>query len=150
MTEGARQVLQDCRHARSQLVDGLMGRDWRLRWITAVILLRSVGYVLKKVDAKRSPKLRGVVDEMWERSNNSKPEPEILWEFIERDRDLILKEYEVRAGQGVVLTPGEPTKFLYTMKSGAFAGHDQRDVIDRAIAWWEAYLDEVDRKAGTP
>jgi hypothetical protein len=37
----------------------------------------------------------------------------------------------------------------YLINSGPFAGRDQRDVVNEAIAWWEAYLDAIDKAAAS-
>ena len=34
----------------------------------------------------------------------SKPEPTIFWEFIDKERNLILKESDIRAGQSVAIS----------------------------------------------
>jgi hypothetical protein len=44
MTRTAREVLKDCRGAVEEIGGGVQGRAWRRRWVTAVVLLRTVGY----------------------------------------------------------------------------------------------------------
>jgi hypothetical protein len=81
--------------------------------------------------------------------------------FIERERNLILKQYQPQAGQGVNIhgvaiqvvdgdpMPSEPgwVEYTYIMMDGPYAGRDPRDVARDAIAWWEAYLDRIDARA---
>jgi len=163
MTAAAREVLDDCRGALAELVDGVQGRQWRRRWVVAVVLLRAVGHVLDKVDAERSPAYRAAVSAWWARVKRSKPMPEIFWSFIEDERNTILKEYRTSAGQGATvqvggiefnLRTGEvhadqpgPTIHHYTINSGPFAGREQRDLLLEAIAWWERELDGIDKVA---
>ena len=160
MTNKAREVLDDCRKAVSEIKDGVMGRKWRIRWASSVVLLRAVGHVLKKVDAARDPTLGQVIHQEWMRLNASKPEPLIFWKFIEEERNNILKEYKIVAGQGVTIRPGSmhlnltagnrtsesnlPTLYHYTINSGPFAGRDQREVLHEAIEWWQKFLDRID------
>jgi hypothetical protein len=146
MTSKAREVLGDCEKALQDLsIHGLQGRAWRLRWVTAVVLLRTVGYVLKKVDEVSSPYMKEAIDEAWKECKRTKPQ--IFHCFIEEDRNLILKEYTIRAGQGVTIHVGSHTEWSYTIRGGPFDGRDQREVVEEAIAWWKQYLDRVDDRA---
>lgn len=78
MTTAARIVLEDCRGALAELGDGLYGGAWRRRWIAAVTLLRAVGHVLAKVNARTSPQMEKAIQAEWELLKASKPEPKIL------------------------------------------------------------------------
>lgn len=160
MTSAARNVLEDCRGALLDFADGIQGGTWRRRWVSCVVLLRTVGYVLDKVDADRSPKHRSVIDSWWRGLKGTKPDPAIFWGFIDEERNLIIKEYRTRAGQGVTvpgavmeidaktmeqkIEPRRPVVYHYTMNSGPFSGRDQRELIAEAIAWWERQLDAID------
>ena len=106
MTAAAREALQDCKIALEEFVDGVQGRQWWLRWITCVVLLRAVGHVLRNVDGRRDAKLRLAVDNWWSTLNQSKLSPPIFWSLIEEERNAILKEYRTRAGQGVTVHLG--------------------------------------------
>jgi len=77
--------------------------------------------------------------------------PAIFWAFIYPERNNIVKEYEVGAGQGVTVHLGQnrPTEHHYLFNTGLFTGRDQREVLREAIAGWETYLDGVDRAAHT-
>jgi hypothetical protein len=160
MTPSARLVLADCRGALSELTDGVQGTVWRRRWIIAVVLLRAVGHVLHKVDGITSAKHTKAIAEWWSKLSLTKPSPEIFWLFIEEERNNILKEYQTNAGQGVTLQlggsqasfqpgeakvdpPGQPV-YHYTMNAGYFKDQDQRELIAKAIQWWEQQLDALD------
>lgn len=160
MTKQARLVLDDCRGALSELIDGLQGTVWRRRWITCVILLRAVGHVLKNVDANACGALKSEISAAFEQIKQTKPCPIIFWEFIEKERNHIVKQYKFNAGQGIRITGGEAgynesgklvyssqgsIEFLYKINSGPFEGRNQVDVIQEAIDWWENYLDEIDK-----
>src|ERR1035437_960735 len=106
MTSHARDVLEDCKVAAGELRDGIAGREWRIRWVTAVALLRSVGHVLRNVDAPTDPILESVITEAWSKLSHTKPEPAIFWRFIEDERNNILKEYRISAGLGITVRPG--------------------------------------------
>ena len=75
----------------------------------------------------------------------TKPSPELLWCFIEEDRNLILKEYEHRAGQSATVFVGTGTsRTTYHMNAGPFEGRDPRAVAARAIGWLAQLLDDLD------
>lgn len=165
MTSHARDVLEDCKVAASELRDGVVGREWRIRWITTVALLRAVGHVLRKVDAPTDTLLKSIVTEEWNRLLATKPEPEIFWLFIEDERNNILKESRLSAGLDITVRPGTghldinageqwdelglTTLYDYRMKSGPFAGIDQREVLQQALSWWDSYLGGIEQKYAT-
>ena len=151
MTQTAREVLEDCRGAVEEIGGGVQGRTWRRRWVAAVVLLRTVGYVLGRIDVNISPRYKKAIDAAWSQLGQSKPQPAIFWEFIDAERNNIIHEYEVGAGQGATVHLGQnkPTEHHYLVNTGPFAGRDQRNVLREAISWWETYLDSIDRAANT-
>jgi hypothetical protein len=166
MTAAARETLEDCRGALTELVDGVQGRDWRRKWILAVVLLRAVGHVLDKVDGARTPTYRRAIDNWWSGLKASKPAPSIFWCLIEEERNSILKEYQTAAGQGVTIQlsgieinlrtgeqkvdPPNPPTYHYTFNFGPYKDREQHEVLAEAIEWWEQQLDSVDCAANAP
>ncbi len=73
MTRYARLALDDCRTALVQLRAQPTGLLWRVQWVAAVALLRSVGHVLDKVDGASDQRVRSIVDTAWRELNDSKP-----------------------------------------------------------------------------
>ena len=149
MTRAAREVLEDCRVAVQQLGGGTQGRAWRIQWVAAVVLLRAVGHVLNSVDGK-VPKYASAIADEWDELKRSKPAPPIFWQFIETERNNIVKEYEIGAGQGVTVYVGQnrPHDTHYLINVGPYQGREQREVLAEAIAWWEQYLANIDKRAG--
>ena len=128
------------------------GLPWRVIWVATVALLRAVGHVLAKADAPKDAALQRVVDEKWKALNASKPSPAIFWEFIETERNALLKTYETMARTSVVAgggKSGRPNAYDYRIGSGPFAGRDQRDVVEDAIAFWEQYLLDIETRCRT-
>jgi hypothetical protein len=143
VTATARLVLDDCRLARSELVDGLTGPWWRIRVFTVMALLRASLHALNKVDAATEP-MTSANASVWSERNTAP----IFRDFIEMDRNLLLKQYQLRAGQNVGIYLGSRRREItYSMNDGPFKGRDPRDLVDDAIKWIEDYLDEVDRRA---
>lgn len=164
MPIAARSLLEDCRQAAAQFTPGIQGSQWRIAYMTNVALLRAVYHVLESRDAATDPKLRQAF-KVWAASLLvSKPRPEIYWEFIVSERNMLLKEYQSSAGQGVTVPgvlievnskTGEQkvsclgvVEHHYTMNDGFFAGRDQRELIAEAIAWWETQLTTLEASAG--
>ena len=156
----AREVLTDCEAARARLEDETDDVSWRLLWVAAVVLLRTVGHVLAKVDGAGDLTVRKAGNTAFRRWKSDVPEHSIFRDFIEDERNLILKEYEHRMSSGpvrlVAALPGtaveDPTSDTFLadgnlfrpMLSGPYEGEDGRDVLDEAIAWWKRELDLIE------
>lgn len=141
----------------------MSGSLWRRRYLTAVVLLRAVGHVLDRVDAREDEGLRGRVNRHYLALQNYRDRHAIYWEFIKKERDLFVKQYESAARRTFYYgTPGERfeytgsdgtkiqgvrmerTTITYTLVKGLHAGRDVRDVIQEAIDWWKKSLDEIE------
>jgi hypothetical protein len=154
----ARLVLQDAMYVRDKLEAEVGHIEWRLYWVLAVVLLRAVGHVLDKVDGANSAAVRTTAKKLhqtWKVAD----EHAIFRDFIERERNSILKEYasEVTEGPIPVMAYLQShdgfdvvRQFLIEenlyrpMGSGAFEGEDGRTLLDDAIEWWAKQLDEID------
>ena len=112
----------------------------------AVVLLRTVGYVLGRI-ACENTKYKAAIKNEWAELNKSKPDPPIFWEFVDKVRNNIVHEYIIHAEQGATVFIGQnkPTENHYTINDGYYKGYDQRDLLKEAIEWWEAYIDRIDQ-----
>jgi hypothetical protein len=122
--------------------------EWEAQFSAAIALLRSVGHVLEK---------KAKADWWWKEITSNKAAHSIFFEFVHCERNLILKEGELRAGQSATVflagasSPAAPPPTLpkaiysYHMNDGVFADRDPRDLIDEAIVWWDAQLTKIDR-----
>jgi hypothetical protein len=169
MTVRARLVLEDCKLALELLENETDLRRWRLHWVSAIALIRAVGHVLDKVDGK-SKKVKDASRAAYARWTGNAAEHEIFREFIERERNIILKEYDFN------LHPGEevPVAIPVTLKrlsdgaivqaatvfpldnniyrpllDGVREGDDARDVLSDAIEWWERELAAIEHEIAT-
>src|SRR3954463_9903771 len=104
MTTAAREALEDCRGAIDGLVDGIQGRAWRRQWVLSITLLRAIGHVLDKVDGASSAAARKAIDAWWSAVKATRPA--IFWQFIDQERNSVLKTYQSNAGQGVTVKIG--------------------------------------------
>ena len=161
MTIKARVVLLDCDAALTDLRTEPTGHTWRCRWAAAVSLLRAVGHVLKTVDSQASTEMADAIRAAWETLQRTRPEPEIFWQFIEEERNNVLKAYQFGAKETVTISPptlhldlktgeqsssgGAPTTYHHFMRvPGPFAGQHPTDLVADGIAWWRSYLDNID------
>ena len=158
--DSAREVIARCDFFLDKLRENPSGVAWEAQFSGCLALLRSVGHVLDKCDAPLS------TAKWWTHSvEKNKAEHPIFWEFILEDRNLILKEGQIRAGQsahvGIVgvearaltgrdnLTsppsaPQPTASFTYQMNEGVFAGRDPRELIADAIEWWKTQVSSIE------
>ncbi|MEO6824437.1 MAG: hypothetical protein ABI167_06885 [Nitrosospira sp.] len=172
MTLRAREVLEDCRLALKMLEEEQDLQRWRILWAGAVALTRAVGHVLDKIDG-RDTVTKQVAGDFFRRWKHG-AEHEIFREFIERERNNLLKEYhsdvhpleDVPVAMQTPIVPlngGEPMMIsqvfalnenIYRpMLDGPWEGDDCRDVLSEAISWWRRQLDQIDvevRRLRTP
>jgi hypothetical protein len=155
----ARLVLQDAMFIRDKLEHEVGVTEWRLYWILAVVLLRSVGHVLDRVDGAHDARVKGASRTLhgdWK----TLPEHAIFRDFIEDERNNILKEYTFSMTEGPVPVlaylqsqDGFDTVRQFLIEeniyrplcSGPYEGEDGRTVLDDAVEWWHVQLAEVDR-----
>ncbi len=84
----AREALEWCRYGHQKMMSGdPTGQDW----VLTIALLRAVGHALEKEDAKSDARVKKAQRSWWNTLKATKPNPSIFWEFIERDRNLLLK-----------------------------------------------------------
>jgi len=159
----AREVLSDCELALRDFEAAGPTPYWRTRWTALTALLRAVGHVLDKIDAARGGELKEAIAQAWAELNKTKPEPRIFWDFIEQERNNVLKIYEVGARLNTTLRPGTvymsrsgqdwsgpsgPTTYEAFIQSGVYGGRDALEVCREAIAFWQRYLDRIETAAG--
>lgn len=162
----AREVLNDCRVALSLLEDETDIQRWRVHWAGAVALLRAVGHVLDKVDSE-DPLVKHAGSVAFKQWRSADPKHEIFREFIERERNNLLKEYrsdvhplaEVTFALEFAAQPlgGSPAvrfaqiaeigeNIYRPLLSGPWAGDDARDVLSEAITWWDHQLAAIEQE----
>lgn len=67
------------------------GQRWRVLWAGAMALVRAVGHVLRKVDGENKD-VSPLVEAAWTRWKADRSANAVFWEFIEDERNNILKE----------------------------------------------------------
>ncbi len=169
----AHQVLDDCRIVLSKLERSDEESEFRVNWVTMVTMLRTVGHVLAKVDGQQNEVLENIIKIKWCEWKANKEKNKIFWQFIETERNTVLKTYEPSynpIGVNYVVYMGEPENVFYsdegelslgipnamleasTLDSGVyrpilggpFAWEDACRLAGEAIQWWSHQLTEID------
>lgn len=137
----ARLVLEDAYEAARRLSERLdKGEPWQIEWVATVALLRAVGHVLHKVDARRSADSREAVAAAYARWK-TEPEHAIFRDFIENERNNVLKRYRLgehapayllqEDGSRILLEDGSDALLLETPDFGP---------VQAALRWWDEQL----------
>jgi hypothetical protein len=132
-------------------------------------LLRSVGHILER-ESKANKSFETAVKQWWKGLKHRKPKPESFWQFMEDERNIVLKEGQLRAGQSVAITlvgaavialagdqvapPPPPQKspeaiYSYHMNDGPFYGRDPHELVAEAITWWRMELQAIEKIASS-
>jgi hypothetical protein len=167
MTFSARRVLDDCELALEFLEQSTTDQIWRVHWFAAVVLVRTVGDVLDKVDGL-DPRYASPIKIAYKSWQSDRSASKIFWEFIKCQRDRLVHEYDSDAH------PSDKVSLLFEvdlvsksdglkhkkheifeldeniyrpMLAGPWEGDDARDVLTEAIEWWKAELNKIDLAA---
>lgn len=146
----AHEVLADCQHSLDLLQDESNPDNFRILWVAGIALARAVGHVLQKVDGESNNRLRTAVDSAWASWKSDRSRNSIFWDFIEEERNQVLKQYEIGFFGGPVnILAGDEVHTLddnlfCPLSAGAFAGEDCRDVLEQAIRWWQQQLADIE------
>jgi hypothetical protein len=150
----ARNVLADCSHALGLLEGEAQPDTFRVLWVAAVALIRAVGHVLQRVDGERNDALKMAVASAYSSWKRDKVGNAIFWEFVEEERNRVLKQYEAGFFSGPVdiLAGGEvhtlAENLFCPITDGTFAGRDCREILEQAIEWWERELSKIESVVG--
>jgi len=109
---------------------------WQVQWIGGLALLRSVGHVLHKVDSAQSESHQKAISTLWNSWKVDKCMHWIFWEFVERERNNILKEFEMGFVDGPYLEAGE-----YEIEDDV---HIKLQAFREAVYWWRLQLRRIE------
>ena len=156
--------MRDCESVLDMLEDEEDRQRWRVLWAEAMALVRAVGHALRKVDGGDA-RLRPLIDAAWDNWKADRSKNSVFWEFIQKERNNILKKYRFGVldsavvGLGLVKTDGGQESGLATahrtpvaprenlfrpLEEGFGMGEDARDVYRDALQWWDAELASIE------
>jgi hypothetical protein len=116
------------------------GERWRVPYVAAITLLRSIGHVVEKVDGKRDKAVRQVLKEHW-----STWKQDEIFKTLDDYRNHALKEFSFglyRTSSNDQATPLDALLFF---------GETPKDALNelrQSWHWWDGILTEVERKSG--
>ena len=151
----ARHVLNDAVRALELLEATNDMRDARIQYFALVALLRAVGHVLDKADGGKNERVKAASNARFAEMKADRESCPLFFEFIEAERNLILKEYNplgemcsptpvLIASDGSVRLPDAQPFPMFIFESGRFNGQDGRDLAAEAIAFWDEYLGDIE------
>lgn len=146
----AQHVLDDCKVALRLLESVTQPDVFRVLWVAGVSLARAVGHVLHKVDAERDDATKRAVGAAYRSWQQNRSENAVFWDFIEEERNQVLKQYEIGffAGPVEVVVGTEISTLddhlFCPITDGPYAGEDCRDLLEEAIEWWTKQLAQIE------
>jgi hypothetical protein len=93
--------------------------------------LRTIGHVLDKTDAMTSSHHRARIDGLWEQWKADRDQYSIFWDFIEKERNSLLKVYSFGARLA------KDDKGYYVEFED---GQDAFQLFRQAVYWWRHQL----------
>jgi len=115
-----------------------------------------VGHVLDKVESEQSEAVKQVVNTHWKEWKLNLPENRIFQDFIEDERNRVLKEYSFGflSGEMPIVVQKDDSAEVFTLDDllycpiadGTYAGEDGRDIVREGIEWWKSRLNEMERE----
>jgi hypothetical protein len=114
--------------------------EWKLHWVSGLALLRTVGHVLAKVDARSSSAHAIAVDQLWARLKSDRQSAAIFWDFIEEERNSLLKTYTF----GAKLSSDGDGYFIEFADGG-----DAFELFREAVYWWRYQLELLEAELQT-
>jgi hypothetical protein len=126
----ARLVLEDCREALRQLQENQRGPQWRIAWVAALALLRTVRNVLAAVDLQDPvvrPEMQNAIRQFLNTTAEDDAHP--AGEFHDR-ANRILHMYRIDAAQRVELVQPDGIVVMTVATSATTKSVSSADAID--------------------
>ncbi len=114
--------------------------NWQIRWIAGLALLRTIGHVLQNLDTKTSKAHSIAIKQKWDSWKSEHTENWIFWDFIQKERNNILKEFDLGFVSGPYLEPEE-----YEVEPIVY---HKLAMFREAVYWWRVQLRELELELG--
>lgn len=153
----------DCDYEIKLMREGNLGRfDWRVRWAGLCSLLNSSVYLMRHKDAKGCfpDSVKLALIEKWNEIGANREAHPVYWEFIRKERNNILKEYEFAAYEAILDPDGNPRPkpILYMLsqgemealviRGGRYHGQLALNVASEGVQWIQSTVNTCLRNAG--
>ncbi|WP_192384063.1 hypothetical protein [Mesorhizobium silamurunense] len=158
-------VCGDCRFAISALrTERPSFSSWRVQWAGICSLLKTSIHLLGQKDARAClpGALQKSLRDAWNELGRRRGDFPLFWEFIHKERNNILKEYDFSAYSAIIRDDGtidqssysllymlgETEKEALILRGGPYDGQFALDVAEDATDWAEGYVLQAIRNAG--
>ena len=137
--------------------------EWKFIWIGACTLLRT-SIDLFQVDARSciNQKIREEIHAEWNSIKQKKEHHRIFWEFLRKERNNIIHEYEWPAYEMWIDQDGttraarmslleikpKDVRSVLVMRGGPYKGRNSLDLLKESAEWVEARIFGTIRRAG--
>lgn len=115
--------------------DGEELYEWKLYWIAGIAALRIIGHVLDKVDSEKSAEHKAITSKWWQDLKSDRENNAIFWEFIEKERNSLLKTYTF----GAKLAHDDEGFYILFGDDG-----DAFQLFREAVYWWAKDLIKIE------
>jgi len=140
-TQRARRVLMDAIAALDKFNQLPVDVDFRHLVVLCCTLIRSVGHVVEAENAKELSDQQKVSSYY-----NSNIKDVLLFKnFIKGTRDNVLKEYAAYIGWSSITDLNNNHHMEYLVKEGEYKDEDFRNLMSKAIEFWEHHLAKIDK-----
>lgn len=137
--------------------------EWKVIWIGTCAILRTA-VDLFKIDGKSclNPHIREEIQAEWEDISRDRVRHTIFWEFLRKERNNIVHQYEWRAYEAWIKPDGsiapearsiisfkdDDMRPVILMKSGHYKGHNSLDLLKEGADWVETRIFSTIQRAG--
>lgn len=143
--------------------DSFFLAEWKIIWIGACSVLRtSVDLFKADVASCINQEIRNEIQAEWDEIKSSKDNHRIFWEFLRKERNNILHQYEWGAYEAWINEDGEMeparinilagapenVEFVLAMRGGLYDGRNTLELLREGADWVEARLFAAIHRAG--
>jgi len=137
--------------------------EWKVIWIGTCTILRTC-IDLFQVDARSciNAAIRKSISEEWHTIKRDKDRHPIFWEFLRKERDMVIHEYNWAAYEawltedGAIVQPSLPllatrpedARTILAMRNGIYQGRNSLELLQEGADWVEARILGAIRSAG--
>jgi hypothetical protein len=144
--------------------NGFSLSEWKVIWVGSCSLLRTSIDLFKNADLKTciDSKIKKEIKTEWDLIGKNKDKHKIFWEFLQKERNNILHQYEWAAYEAwmdkegaarpatITLLGVQPDEVenVLIMRGGAYNGRNSVDLLRESADWAEERIFSAIRRAG--
>lgn len=139
--------------------EGMTLSRWKVYWAGVCSLLKTSIHMMRHDARSCLPgPLKETLVSSWNELRQNKSQYPLFWDFIDRERHNILKEYEFSAYETYLSPDGKQTypsllesidlQGVLLIRGGTYDGRDALELAKEGASWVGSYLDDTMRRAG--